>query len=410
MLILPRKIRSQPQVVPRFSRDLPTPDVALLPSIGMRNFGKAGGDWTTTSGRVPRHTPHGLGQVSNGGTDGTWLNLDGTNNGQKFTILLTVFARNIVTDRSLFQWASTSASSGGPYVLIRVAPSNVLAVFWNGGYRISSKTNAILDNTLITIVLRGTGVSNPSHSIRLYANGEFLGSSTLAGSTTTRTRAWFGNGYPSSLLDAATLFGAIWNGVDIGDAHAQRLSTDPWALFQSHPRRLWTVTSGGATLYTLTADPATSTGTIAPVSLLYNRVVSAAQATCVGQLQDVTLQYTSGYTLSAEGLTFSGTGLSATLLYNRVLSAAQATGTGSLADVTLTHESGTIYTLSAEAGSSAYSLGSINLLYNRVFSAEGAESNGSLADVDFALTNSWSKDSAGSSSWTKNSGLTHIWS
>ncbi|SEN71048.1 Concanavalin A-like lectin/glucanases superfamily protein [Nitrosospira multiformis] len=411
-LILPRRLRSQPQY--------PAP-------LDKSNKFHERLTFAYSVGRGPSDAAHGAGSVTGAMTYG--VGQKGKNvkpadsssyiafaNNPDYNITggITVIALVTVGGTTVQQHVISKSSGGGgsntPWAFGLEIGGYIFLNRANAGFRVWQSGTAL--TTGRTVVIAATQGADISVAPKFYVDGvlDSVASTSLYGGS--------GSGAPNSNTETvkignradlgARFFGLLYDGFvldgALSDAEVADFSRNIWAIWKAPERRIFTASA--TTSYTLTADSFSLTFAGTDANLEYNRALSADPASFSFNVVDATLKR--GYALTADSasLNFSGADAAlkcahvlqadsgtlelaaadASLEYNRVLQAGSATIQFDVADATLTHAQPGSYTLTAEPVTLGFAVTDASLKYDRKLTAEPVELafNGADASLRYA--------------------------
>lgn len=335
---------SQPQVAPQLAPDLGDPELLVVPSLGFVNLadGQAG---TVNNAANLSLAPGPLG-FDIGGTLGTtagvYWPVASRSTSQPWTLLSYFHCPVAQTQATsgLLQIATTSASSGSPWLLLATNSVGNLRLYVNNTYVYSSSDNLLPAGAELRVAISYDGAN-----VRIVLNGLLLNTYAAASlGATAGTHLWVANGFPSS--GSVRHFFTAYTLQATPLARLIEITEDRWAALE--PRRVWVPKTAGAGGYTLTAESGSYALTGQTAGLLATRTVVAEQGSYALNGQTATL--TKGTNLVAEQGSYALSGQTVILLAAPQLVAEQGSYVLTGQDATLTYAPSGAYTLTAESG------------------------------------------------------------
>jgi len=174
------------------------------------------------------------------------------------------------------QVADTTASSGGPQILIQRNGTQLRVYEPNASYSLN-EAGVMLQGTTHCIVITFDGATK-----RLFRNGAerasvatgYLGANPAG-------RLWLGNGYAAS-AGCDIYAGAYWSRA-LTPIEATALSANPWALFAPRRTRRYIQLAGGASSYSITLTASTSAVAAIVKAAKLQRQANASAAAAIGK-------------------------------------------------------------------------------------------------------------------------------
>jgi len=229
-----------------------------------------------------------------------------------------------------------------------------------------------------TLVLATSYARNTTSGFRAFANGSLIASANTPdkslfadSSKNIEIHSAFGgtnnSAYPTSL-------NVYWERT-LSDAEIRSISANPWQIFKPIPRRIFVpVSAGGATTYTLTAQPGSYSLTGISATLLKSKLITAQTGSYTYTGNTATLTFvpnTAVYTLTAQTGTYNYSGTSASISRHRNLTASSGAYNINGQQVTITRTTLTpVYTLTALPGSYSLSGSVATILKHRSLTAQ----------------------------------------
>lgn len=278
-------------------------------------------------------------------------------------------------------------------------------------------TTVVPANTDLSIFVNAAETIETTPTIYINATAQTLsGSGTVTGSATASTTDL----RIGRRVDNGTQFDG---GVELVALFNQQLSTDdylrfrsdPWGeAFAPDPRRLYFGVSGGATAYTLDAQPGGYTVSGTAATLARGIVIDAQPATYTVSGTAATL--VRGYNLNAQPGTFTATGTAASLVRGYVVDAAPGSFSLTGVDATLEKVTPGVYTLDAQPGSYSLTGVAATLTYTplNAYTLDAQPGTytltGAAATLTYAGASIWTDVGVSSVTWSDVGGASSIWS